>query len=114
MYEIWLVLNILWELARDVWPLLVGAAVLWVVLMVAAARRRGAAWGRGLPSAVAVGGVVAVAAFLLVPGLTKSSLGEMRYWVDWANLVGIALAVGAVGVAFAWPLMTMKQAGSRG
>jgi hypothetical protein len=111
MYEIWLVLNILWEIARDAWPLLVAAAVLWAVLMVTAARRRGAAWGRGLPGAVAVGAIVAVAAFLLVPGLTKSSLGEMRYWVDWANLVGIALAIGAVGVAFAWPLMTMRQTG---
>jgi hypothetical protein len=114
MYEIWLVMNILWELALDAWPLLVAAAVLWVVLMVTAARRRGAAWSRGLPGAVAVGAIVAVAAFLLVPGLTKSSLGEMRYWVDWANLVGIALAIGAVGVAFAWPLMTMRRAGTRG
>jgi hypothetical protein len=110
MYEIWLAMNILWELARDAWPQGVAAAAVWVVLMVAAARRRGTGWRRGLPAALAVGAIVAIVAFVLVPGLTKSSLGELRYWVDWANLVGIAVAVGAVAAAFAWPLAAMRRA----
>jgi hypothetical protein len=112
MYEIWLAMNILWEMARDAWPLLVAAAALWAVLMVTAARRRGAAWRLGLPGAVAVGAIVSIVAFLLLPGLTKSSLGELRYWVDWANLAGMAVAAGAVAAAFAWPMLTMKHSGA--
>jgi hypothetical protein len=110
MYEIWLTLNILWELALGAWPVLVGGAVLWAVLMITAARRRGAVWSRGLPGAAAVGAIAAVVAFVLVPGLTRSSLGELRYWVDWVNLVGIALAAGGIVAAFAWPLLTMRRA----
>lgn len=30
MYEIWLMLNIVWEIALGVWPLLLMAAVLWL------------------------------------------------------------------------------------
>jgi hypothetical protein len=110
MYELWLVLNILWEMAAGIWPLLLGALLLWVVLTATALRRPGARWRRGLPPALAVGAAVAVVAFLLVPAATRSSLAELRYWVDWANLLGVAMAFGAVAVAVAWPLLAMRGA----
>ena len=47
-------------------------------------------------------------AFLAVPSLTRSSLGELRYWVDWANLLAIAAGAGAAVLAFAWPLLAMR------
>jgi hypothetical protein len=109
MYEIWLVLNILWELALGVWPLLLGAALLWVGVVAGALRRPAAGWAAGLPLALAVGAAVAIAAFVLVPAATRSSLGELRYWVDWLNLLGIAAAFGAVAVAFAWPVLAMRR-----
>ncbi|MCU0968259.1 MAG: hypothetical protein MUF03_05440 [Rubrivivax sp.] len=108
MYEIWLALNILWEIALDVWPLIAAGALLWAVLMATAARRSGRGWGRGLPLALGVGLLVAVAAFALLPGLTRSSLGELRYWVDWANLLMMAAGFGAIAAAFAWPLASMR------
>lgn len=108
MYEIWLVLNILWEIALDVWPVLLGAAVLWFVLVVAALRRPQARWRAALARALALGGVVAVAAFLAVPSMTRSSLGELAYWVDWANLIAVAGGFGAAAVAFAWPVLAMR------
>jgi hypothetical protein len=111
MYEIWLVMNILWELALGVWPLLLGAALLWVAVMAGALRRPAAGWAAGLPLALAIGVAVAIAAFVLVPSATRSSLGELRYWVDWLNLLGIAAAFGALAVAFAWPVLAMRRRG---
>ena len=108
MYEIWLVMNILWELALGVWPLLLGAAVLWAVLMATALARPGTRWGVGLPLAVVAGLLVAAAAVVALPGLTRASLSDMGYWVDWINLLGIAAAFGAVAAAFAWPLLAMR------
>jgi len=113
MYEIWLVMNILWEIALGIWPLLLAAAGLWAVVMVAALRRRGARWRAGLPLALGVGAVVTLAAVLWVPGWNSSALSEMGYWVDWANLLGVSACFGALAVAFAWPLSAMRQAAAR-
>lgn len=108
MYEIILVLNILWELALDHAALLLVAIGLWAVLMLVALRRGGRAWRAALPGALLAGVALGVLAFFAVPAATRSSLGELRYWVDWANLVGIAGGVAAVGVAFAWPLLALR------
>lgn len=108
MYEIWLVLNILWEMALGVWPLLAGAALLWVALLVLAARR-GGAWRAALPWTTAVGLVAAAAAFLLLPAWSRSSLSEMGYWVDWANLAAMAGGVGTAVAVFVWPLLAMRR-----
>jgi hypothetical protein len=108
MYEIWLVMNIVWEIALGIAPWLIGGAALWLILVALAARRRPSGWRAALPGALLTGAVVAVAAFLAVPGLTKSSLGELAYWVDWANLVGVALGFGGIAAAFAWPLLAWR------
>ncbi len=109
MYEIWLVLNILWELALGAAPWLIVALAVWLALMVVASRRPGVGWRSGLAGTVLVAVVVAIAAFLLVPGLTRSSLGELRYWVDWVNLFGVALGFAVLAAAFAWPLFAMRR-----
>jgi hypothetical protein len=113
MYEIWLVSNIVWEIAAAAWPLLLGAAGLWAVLMATAWRRRGSRWRAGLPLAAAAGVLVTIAAVLLTPGWNRSSLAEMGYWVDWANLLAIAAGFGVVAAAFAWPLAAMYRGGPR-
>lgn len=110
MYEIWLVMNIVWEIALGIWPLLLAAVGLWLVVMVTALRHRGACWLAGLPLALGVGAAVTLAAALWVPGWNKSALSEMGYWVDWINLLGLAAGFGAVAMAFAWPLSAMRQA----
>ncbi len=108
MYEIWLGLNIVWEIALGVWPVLLIAAVIWVALMAMAWRCSAARWRAAWPWALAAGAVVALAAFLAVPTLTKSSLGALAYWVDWASLLAIAAGFGAAALAFAWPLLSMR------
>lgn len=106
MYEIWLMLNIVWELALSIWPWLVALAVLWLVLMAMAKGGRGADWRACLPKAIMLGLLVGVVIFFVTPLWSKSGLGEMKYWVDWANLIGIAVAWAAAGTLFAWPLLT--------
>jgi hypothetical protein len=111
MYEILLMLNILWELALDHAALLIAALGIWAMLMLFALRRGAGTWRAALPGALLAGAVVGILAFFTVPAATMSSLSELRYWVDWANLVGIAGGVGAVGVAFAWPLLALRSSG---
>ncbi|MCU0950561.1 MAG: hypothetical protein MUC68_05745 [Burkholderiaceae bacterium] len=107
MYEIWLVLNILWELALDAVPLLLGLALLWVGLAWAASRKPFEAWRRALPGALIAAVAAGLLAFALLPGATRSSLSELRYWVDWANLIGLAASAAALTLAFAWPLLAL-------
>ncbi len=108
MYEIWLMLNIVWELALGVWPLLLALAVVWLLFLVAALRGRGTSWRGGLPIAAGVAAVAGVIAFLAVPALTRASLGDLAYWVDWLALAGIALAAAAAAGLFVWPLAAFR------
>ena len=105
MYEIWLVINILWEIALGLWPVLLLVAVTWAFLVLRAFTR-GAAWQRSLGLALVIGVGVALLLIPLVPGAIGSSLSDMGYWVDWANLLGIAAAWGVAGTVLAWPLLT--------
>lgn len=109
MYEIWLMLNIVWEIALGVWPLLLVTALLWLALMGTAWRTGGAHWRAGLLPALVIGLAAAVAAFLLVPGSLRSTLSDMGYWLDWATLFGLATAVGGTLAAFAWPLLAWRR-----
>lgn len=108
MVEIWLAMNIVWEIALGLRLQLLLAALVWAALVLLA-WRRGGHWRAALWPAAGLGLLVAVLAFFSVPGLSKSSLAEMGYWVDWANLAAIALAAGAVAVAFAWPALALRR-----
>ena len=102
MYEIWLAMNIIYEIALGVWPLLALLLAVWLGLLVAARGRLGA---RQVRQAALLGALVAVALFFSVPTLTQSSLANMGYWVDWANLLAIALGLGALAAVFSVPLL---------
>lgn len=104
MYEIWLVMNILWEIALGIWPLLLLlAAAAWLLLVLLAWRQPGARWRQARPLAAGLGLGGALLGALLVPASIGSSLHELSYWVDWANLASIALGLGLAVMAFAWP-----------
>ncbi|WP_313074397.1 hypothetical protein [Melaminivora sp.] len=104
MYEIWLVLNILYEIALGLGPVLLALAVVWLALMVLARSRLSLlALRRALFPASFVAGLL----FFTLPHLTQSSFDNMGYWVDWLNLLGMALGLGAAFALFAWPLVAM-------
>ena len=102
MYEIWLAMNIVYEIALGIWPLLALLLAVWAVMLVAARGRLG---GRQVRQALLLGALVAVALFFSVPTLTQSSLANMGYWVDWANLLAVALGLGALAAVFSLPLL---------
>lgn len=107
MYELWLTLNIVWELARAAAPLVLAALGLWLAVIGTAAFRR-ARWRQALAPAAGLALLAALGVFATLPSLTRSSFGELRYWVDWANLAAIAVAGGAIMLAYAWPLLALR------
>lgn len=112
MYEIWLTLNILFELGLQYLPLVIATAAIWVVLMGLAATRGNAGWGTALKPAFIIFVVVTAITFFITPGMTKSSFGNLGYWVDWGNLFLYAAAFGGVGAALAWPIAAMMRRAS--
>lgn len=104
MYEIWLALNIAYETALLLWPYIAVGLGLWLVLLRVAGHRLGR---RAVAPALAVGAAAAVLAFAALPALSRSSFADMGYWVDWANLLALALASGAVVALFAYPLASL-------
>ncbi len=113
MYEIWLAMNIVYEIALTLLPWLALALGVWLLLMWAARARLGGAAGRGaLGLGLVLGALVAAVLFFTVPGFTKSSLSNMGYWVDWANLGAVALGLGALAALFFWPLIALLRKGN--
>lgn len=104
MYEIWLTLNILFELGMQYLPAVIGTAVLWLALMIFAATRPGAGWRKALAPAFVIGVIATAITFFVTPTMTRSSFANMGYWVDWLNLFFYAAAFGAVAAALAWPI----------
>ena len=110
MYEILLGMNIFYEIALSMWPLLALVLAVWLI-MVWAARAR---FGRGAArQAVLLGALAAVVLFFVVPMLTNSALSNMGYWVDWVMLVAVSLGLGALAAVFLWPLLALFKGPQR-
>ena len=105
MYEIWLALNIVYEIALGLWPALLILLGVWLAVLVA--NRKGlwsVSWHRLLTVAV----VVALAVGLALPSLTLSTFGDFGYWVDWANWLALAAGAGVAVAVWLWPLMARR------
>lgn len=109
MHEIWLTLNIPFELSLKYRPAVIGSLTLWLVLITMAAARGRAGWRKALGPAIAIGIVVTAITFFVTPGLTQSSFANMGRWVASGNLFLYAAAFGAVGAALAWPIVAMRR-----
>ena len=75
----------------------------------AALSRRGAAWRAAWPVALGGAAGVGVLTFLALPSLTGSSLGDLKYWVDWLALAGLAGGVALVAAALLLPLTALLK-----
>ena len=108
MYEVWLGLNILYELMWNYMPFVLTVAALWVALM-AYAIQHDAAWRQGLRGGLLGMLVIVVVTFLVFPYITKSSLSNLGYWMDYLFLFQIAVGYGVVfGLGFVWPLVALS------
>lgn len=113
MYEIWLALNIVWEIVLDepAWP--VGGAIAALGAWLAAARTRGVAWRRGFVACLPVGLAAAAAAVLIVPRLTGANLSDMSYWIDWMLLLALAAVAAVAVIALLWPSAALALSRAR-
>lgn len=103
MYEIWLMMNIVWEWSLAQWPAVLALLLLlagWAMVgLVRLWRAHGFRW-----SAAALAALAGAAGGLwLWPALVGSSVSEMRYLVDWMVGLGMAGATAAVAVVLALP-----------
>ena len=106
MYEIWLAMNIVYEIALELWPALLPLALVWAAVMLINRQKLAQVSGAVL-AAVAV--LVALAAVLALPSLSKSTLADMGYWVDWAALLGMAAGFGVAAAVLLWPVLAMRR-----
>jgi hypothetical protein len=107
LYNIWLGLNILYEIVLPVLWLVALLALVWgATLVFALLRAPAATWRKTLPLSALVGVLGAALVFALGPALSSSSFADLDYWVDWAFLVGGALTAGLVLWVATWPGLT--------
>jgi hypothetical protein len=107
-YEIWLGMNIMWEIALEIMPYIVIAAIIWLAISWLTVQKK-VSWFPAFKITFIIGLVVTVSAFFTLPTLTLSSFSDMSYWLDWATLTMMALGVGAVVFGFIWPFMALKK-----
>lgn len=105
MYELWLALNVFFELARMHWPWLLGLAVLWLLLVAVRRAMRGRETNRRIGLLALVWVIATAISMLALPALTRSALSNVAYLVDWLNLIAMSAGIGVVVAAFAWPLI---------
>lgn len=106
MYEIWLAMNIAFEIAWDLWPALLPLALVWAAVMLINRKKLGQVKASTL-AALAV--LVALAAVLALPSLSKSTLADMGYWVDWGALLAMAAGVGVAAAVLLWPVLALRR-----
>jgi len=106
MYEIWLAMNIAYETALGLVPALAPLVLMWAVMMVINRKKLKRVKTVTL-AAVAV--LLSLAAVLALPSLSKSTLADMGYWVDWAALLGMAAGVGVAAALLLWLVLAMRQ-----
>lgn len=106
MYEIWLAMNIVYEMVLGLLPALLALALVWAVVMVIYRRQLVQVSATPL-AAVAV--LVTLAAVLALPSLSKSTLGDMGYWLDWANLLAMAAGFGVAAALLLWPVLAIRK-----
>jgi hypothetical protein len=112
IYDIWLAINIFWEIALDKMHIILLASVVWLVITGIALTKKPIQWCSITLTALIPAVIVTIVVFLLFPGQSFSSLAEMGYWVDWAVLSAIALGFGALAFMYAVPaLIIFKRNG---
>lgn len=106
MYEVWLMLNIVFEIVLDALGTVLVILLAWLVLMTLARQRLRT---ETIRSSLVIGVVATVVLGAVLPAVLASSFADMGYWVDWANLLGVAGAGGAIITAFAWPVLSLVR-----
>jgi len=112
LYNIWMGINIVYEMLLPLLWLVVLLALAWGLTLVLALKRAPKTqWRRSLPITALVGLAAAALTFVFVPVLTHAGFSDLYKFIDWMFLIGTALAIGAVVMVATWPGLTwLKKA----
>lgn len=109
MYEVWLMMNIVWEWSLARWPMMLALLLLLAGWAAVGLFRLVSAHGVRWPATA----LAAVAGFVvglwLWPALVGSSVSEMRYVVDWMIGLGMAGATAVVTVVLVLPWLGRRS-----
>lgn len=105
IYDLWLGLNIFWEIALNMLPTILLAAFIWLILAGIALSKRSIKWCAVSRIALIPAALVTAVMFVLFPGQSHATLADMGYWVDWTVLSAIALGFGALTFLYAVPAL---------
>lgn len=110
MWEpIWLTLNVVWEFTIAHSTFFLFLAALLLLLYGSAIFLGKVSWAKGFRHGVYAAVLVWIAAVFTVPALVDSSLADMGYWVDWANLFAIGAVFAALALLLVWPASAIAQ-----
>ena len=107
LYNLWLGLNIAYEILLPMLWLLVLLAVVWsATLVLALVRAPKGQWRKTLPTSGAIGAIAMVLAFVLFPGVAGSSFADVNQFADWLFAIGTAVGIGVALWVLTWPALT--------
>ena len=109
MYEIWLIINTIYELALANLSWVLSTLVIWLMLMLVTQFSKKLPWSTGVKAAVVVGLIAWVIFFALVPSLTKSSFEYVNSVIDWLAVGGVAAAFAGLLAMFVGPLYLLVK-----
>ncbi|QEY58769.1 hypothetical protein FXF61_06100 [Pseudomonas sp. C27(2019)] len=109
MYEIWLIINVFYELALANLGLVLSTIVVWLILMLVTQFKKELPWGKGVKTASAIGLVAWVIFFVMVPGLSKSSFASVNSVIDWLVVAGVSGAFAGLLALFVGPIYLLVK-----
>lgn len=109
MYEIWLVINTIYELVLANQGLVLGIVLPWLALMLFTQFKKHVRWLQALKPTLLIAVVSWLVFFALVPSLTKSSFASVNSVIDWLTVAGVAAGLAGVVAIFAGPIYLLTQ-----
>lgn len=110
LYNLWLGLNIAYEILLPLLWLLAVLVVAWsATLVLALVRAPKAQWRQALPTSGLIGLAGMVLTFVLFPTLVGSSFADINQFADWLFAIGVAVGVGVAFLVVTWPGLTWLQ-----
>lgn len=105
IYDIWLGLNIFWEIALNNLLVILLAGFIWLTLAAIALSIKPIKWCAVSRTALIPAALATGIMFVLFPGQSHATFANMGYWVDWAVLSAIALGFGTMTFLYAVPAL---------
>ncbi|MDY0207558.1 MAG: hypothetical protein RBR82_13190 [Pseudomonas sp.] len=109
MYEIWLVINTVYELILANMDITLGLLIPWLALMLLTQFKKQVPWSQVIKPTLVVAIVLWFVFFALVPGMTKSSFASVNSGIDWLVVAGLAAGFSGIIAIFVGPAYLLSK-----